>query len=265
MTQSVLDGPKRLRSLTDVARLKELIDEEPHQIKRACSLLMKKTNKTFHLSTLKRTLKQVFGYSYKRARHSLKGKRDERKFRSFQKIALNLINLEERGELDLFYFDESGFSQKSNIPYAWSPVGEPLELDARSRSERLNVLGFLSRAGQLHTHITQERVTSETVIEAFEMLLKSKPQDRVTAVILDNASIHRSKIFKSKCQEWMDSNLFVHFLPTYSPELNFIEILWRKIKYEWLPISAYESFEDLEKSLKSILANYPSKFRISFA
>lgn len=28
----------------------------------------------------------------------------------------------------------------------------------------------------------------------------------------------------------------------YSPELNLIEILWRQMKYAWLPLSAYLSF-----------------------
>jgi transposase len=41
--------------------------------------------------------------------------------------------------------------------------------------------------------------------------------------------------------------LYLLFLPPYCPELNLIEILWRKIKYEWLPVSAYESFKDLSE------------------
>jgi transposase len=32
-------------------------------------------------------------------------------------------------------------------------------------------------------------------------------------------------------------------VPGLTPELNLIEILWRVIKYKWLPISAYLSFK----------------------
>jgi hypothetical protein len=46
----------------------------------------------------------------------------------------------------------------------------------------------------------------------------------------------------------------IYLLPAYSPELNLIEILWRMIKYHWLPLKAYESFKDLMRSLK-ILEN----------
>ncbi|WP_368860940.1 transposase, partial [Desulforhabdus sp. TSK] len=44
------------------------------------------------------------------------------------------------------------------------------------------------------------------------------------------------------CGNCCKKNLYIKFLPTYSPELNLIEILWRKIKYEWLSFSAYLSF-----------------------
>nr|WP_323133626.1 transposase [Halomonas meridiana] len=50
---------------------------------------------------------------------------------------------EDQGEHELYYFDESGFSQASSVPYAWSPIGKPREVTAYSRSRRLNVLGFL--------------------------------------------------------------------------------------------------------------------------
>ena len=55
------------------------------------------------------------------------------------------------------------------------------------------------------------------------------------------------------------------FLPRYSPHLNIIEILWRLIKYQWLPIDAYESFEALTNSLEEILANFGERYTINFA
>jgi len=57
----------------------------------------------------------------------------------------------------------------------------------------------------------------------------------------------------------------LHFLPPYSPELNLIEILWRKLKYEWLPLDAYQSYGHLKKWLLEILDNVGEKFQITFA
>jgi transposase len=59
--------------------------------------------------------------------------------------------------------------------------------------------------------------------------------------------------------------LFLKFLPTYSPELNIIEILWRFIKYEWLPFSAYSSFKQLVIEVENILIQIGQRFKINFA
>ena len=82
---------------------------------------------------------------------------------------------------------------------------------------------------------------------------------------MDNAPIHKSKIFMSNIEKWrVENDLFLLFLPTYSPELNLIEILWRKIKYEWLEFNAYLSFDRLKRNLKTILDNVGKKFNIQF-
>jgi transposase len=57
----------------------------------------------------------------------------------------------------------------------------------------------------------------------------------------------------------------VYPLAAYSPELNLIEILWRKIKYEWLPLTAYDSFKTLLRELQKVLAGVGSKYQINFA
>ena len=56
---------------------------------------------------------------------------------------------------------------------------------------------------------------------------------RLTVVVLDNASVHK-KAVKERWAVWQERGLFVFFLPAYSPHLNIAEILWRKLKYEWL-------------------------------
>lgn len=54
-------------------------------------------------------------------------------------------------------------------------------------------------------------------------------------VILDNASIHTAKKLKPYWDLLEEKGMRFYFLPPYSPELNRIELLWHKMKYEWLP------------------------------
>jgi len=82
-------------------------------------------------------------------------------------------------------------------------------------------------------------------------------------VIIDNAPIHTSQKFLDKIQELEEKDMFFKFLPTYSPELNIIEILWRFIKYEWLPFSAYSSFKQLVIEVENILIQIGERFKIT--
>ena len=77
---------------------------------------------------------------------------------------------------------------------------------------------------------------------------------------LDNASFHRSAKFKHKIQEWLMNDVLV----PYSPEFNIIEILWKKVQYEWLPSEAFKTFEDLSINIKNILNYCGEKFTITF-
>lgn len=175
-----------------------------------------------------------------------------------------LKTLQNKNQIDISYFDESGFSLKSNVPYAWQEKGKEIIVTS-SRSKNLTVSGFLSNVGnKLASYITKGSVTSETVVAMFDDFA-SKIKKK-TFVILDNASIHTSRLFESNIKKWNNKNLYLIYLPPYSPQLNHIEILWRFIKYQWLGISAFLSLENLENKLDTILANFGTgEYTINFA
>jgi transposase len=44
--------------------------------------------------------------------------------------------------------------------------------------------------------------------------------------------IHHAKVVKNEFENWENLGLSIFYLPTYSPHLNPIEILWRFCKYK---------------------------------
>ncbi len=104
------------------------------------------------------------------------------------------------------------YTQSSLVPYAWSPIGKPCEVTAYSHSRRLNLLGFLSRVGKLIYHTVTESVTTKTVIDAFDHFVSQKDPDTFAVVVLDNASMHRSKAFRRKILEWMSHRVHLVYL-----------------------------------------------------
>jgi hypothetical protein len=167
-----------------------------------------------------------------------------------------------QGLLDLYYFDEAGFSMTPSVPYGWQPPGERFEIPS-SRSGQLNVLGFMRHDGkQLTPYVFEGAIDTEVVIACMDDF--SKDLSIPTTVVIDNAPIHNSAAFQKMIPEWEEKNLYFWFLPPYCPELNLIEILWNKIKYTWMPMEAYSSWEMLDQSLSRILKDFGKQFVINF-
>ena len=101
------------------------------------------------------------------------------------------------------------------------------------------------------------------MIESIEALLPTL-SGRVV-LVLDNATVHRSKLVRAKRREWKQKGLRLLFLPPYCPHLNLIETLWRMVKYRWLAPDAYTNFATLCHSVKDILAKVGTEYQISFA
>jgi transposase len=237
--------------------------QEPRTIKTGLKRIADVIGKLISGETL-RTLLKAERYVWKRMRRSARAWRDETEFRAaeVELAQLRATVLGGKSALDLWYYDEAGFTLQPSIPYAWQLVGQRLEL-ASAHGPRQNVLGFFNLYNQFHAFAFQGAIDSNTVIHCFDLF--HQHQQNPALVVVDNAPIHTSEDFEEELERWQKEDLYVKFLPPYCPELNLIEILWRKIKYEWLPLDAYQNFKTLTASLFEVLKGGGSKYRITFA
>ena len=252
--------PRILHREAEADALKH-INQSPRSLKKVLADLSETLGLTLSLSTLKRVCKRA-GLNWKRVRKSLKSKRDPVLFEQSQQQLTLLIEQSQKKQIDLFYFDESGFTLEPCVPYAWQPLGETIKVPS-SKSKRLNVLGFMNRECSFTSIVVEGSVTSAVVVASIDHFISTL--QRPTALVIDNASIHTSHEFKENIERWQKQGLTIVPIAPYSPELNIIEILWRKIKYEWMPFSAYESFQTLKESLFDILANVGKSYTIEFS
>jgi DDE superfamily endonuclease len=166
------------------------------------------------------------------------------------------------GTCELWYFDGTGFCLTPYIPYAWQPIGSVIDIPASTHRRRLNVLGFLNRKNDLYPYIIEGKVDTASIVECFEQF--SQQIKKRTYVLLDNAPMHRSHDFIQHIPTWVKRGLIIKYLPPYSPELNLIEILWRFMKYHWLPFSAYMSFPCLIQAVEDTLTRFGTDYTITF-
>src|SRR5207245_6816150 len=237
------------------------IKEEPRSLKQVVERLTNKTEKRLSISSLKRLAKRA-RLRWKRVRKSLKSLRDPIAFARGQRELEALQKQEDKGKIALYYFDEAGFALDPTIHYAWQDPKSVIELPAR-RSGRINVLGFMNRQNDLHTYMFEQSIQTGVVIACFDAFCQTITKK--TVVVVDNASIHRSEEFEDRVPYWKKQGLIIKYLPPYSPELNLIEILWRRIKYTWLPFSTYVCLNLLTEALETILSQVGSEYQITFA
>lgn len=148
------------------------------------------------------------------------------------------------------------------MPYGWQAKGKRLCLPT-ARSKRESVFGLLSHDNRLFTYTTEQKIDTAFVIDCIDKFIATQ-NDKVTLLVLDNASIHDSKLFHAACQRWEELGLLVWYLPTYSPHLNRIERLWLRMKYSWLKPADYLSMKTLKAALKRIFDQFGKSYTIQF-
>jgi transposase len=156
---------------TEKELAKQFIQEEPRSLKNVVERLAQKTAKRLSISSLKRLAKKA-RLRWKRVRKSLKSLRDPIAFAKCKRELEALQKQEDQGKIDLYYFDESGFTLDPYIPYAWQESGTVIEIPAQ-KCGRLNVLGFMNRKNDLHPFIFEQSVHTSVVIACFEAFSKT--------------------------------------------------------------------------------------------
>jgi len=121
----------------------------------------------------------------------------------------------------------------------------------------------MNRQHDLHPYLFEQSVHTGVVIGCFDDFCQTITKQ--TVVVMDNASVHRSDEFEERLPHWKKHGLTIKYLSSYSPELNLIEILWRRIKYSWLPFSAYNGLNALIEALENVLRSIGSEYQITFA
>ena len=210
---------------------------------------------------LKRFIKEKLSYTWRRLRKWLKPKQDPVKYEQLYNLLQKLKELAESGFLDLFYGDQSSFSLNPNVPYGWQEKGNAIKI-VPSKETAINIFGLLSKQNELEAYECNGSMTSAVMIAFIDDFLENRKSR--TAIVLDNAPIHKSEEFQEAIKRWEEQDIFIFFLPTYSPHLNIIETLWRKIKYEWLKPQDYADSETLSNAVRNIICKFGSEFSIKF-
>lgn len=164
--------------------------------------------------------------------------------------------------IDLYYGDETHISSEGYVPYGWQFPDEEVAILVE-KGHKINCFGIISRDNKFHYATSQENINSLFVmkfLDDFSLNIRKE-----TAIWLDNASIHKSKIIQEAIPYWQERGLFIFYLPEYSPHLNIAETVWRKLKGEWLVPEDYLEQDTLFYAVNRCLANIGTNLTINFS
>lgn len=147
------------------------------------------------------------------------------------------------------YLDECGFSPTQPVSYSWTLTGHRKRVHYENpEGRRVNVLAAMTYAPSPSlSWISLPRTLKADELIAF--LSSLGLADSLTVVVLDNASMHRSKLVKGARPELLRHGIVLYFLPPYSPELNLIEPVFGVIKHYDMPERSYTSIDDLTEAV----------------
>lgn len=210
-------------------------------------------------------------FRWKRTKRSLQHKADPA--RQAQKAAdLGTVQAFARaGAVDLVYADAAGFAPTCPVSYTWARAGvRPILRYEAPRGRRVNAFGAYAPFGPQarFTYLTRtEKLTSAIFLEflwrqvgGMVTPLGAVPVDfvreRPCIVVLDNGSVHTSRLVKDHWAVLRAADIHLLYLPTYSPNLNMIEALWRQIKYQELPARSYPELAALHAAVNQALEQH---------
>jgi transposase len=212
------------------------------------------------------TLLHNLGFSYQKARfisdHLNEAKRLEWRQTEWPRI---LRQARQRKAL-LLFGDEASFAQWGSLSYTWAPTGEQPEVRTSGKRKGYKVFGLIDYfSGRFFYQSHEGRFNSESYA-AFLLDVLAQTRRHVV-VIQDGARYHTSAAMKTFFEAHA-ARLTIEQLPSYSPDFNPIEHLWKKVKKEATHLKYFPDFSHLQAEVDRALLHFaqtPSEITILMA
>jgi transposase len=207
-------------------------------------------------------------YVYLWAKYSLEDKQNPEKRQIFQAKLSEYLRITQANpeRLQVWFWDESGFSLRVIRRKAWGKKGHRKKVTGQRRRGRVNIMGglryhdkkrinFVIKKGNAEVFYEQIRLLNNFLLQEWveqgNKIEKFQRDSAKVVIILDNASFHKKQDILKKIETEMP-NIILEFLPPYSPDYNLIELVWHSAK-EYIAHRLFESVEQLEELLNKLL------------
>ena len=158
------------------------------------------------------------------------------------------------GLIELFFMDASHFVMGGLPGRLWGKVRYWVKTSSgRKRYNVLGALNFVSK--KIETVANDSYITSTQVVQLL-VDIAAKYVGKPIAIVLDNARYQKCAFVTEKAAEL---GIQLIYLPTYSPNLNLIERVWKFVKANVLNAVYIETFEEYSKKIADFVETIGEK------
>ncbi len=190
------------------------------------------------------------GYEYKKPK-LVPGNPDIDAQEAFAKYYEDFM-LNKSPDSEVLFMDAVHPEHNTMAAYGWIKRGEKRELKTNSGRQRLNLHGVINAETHDVSLIESDTIDKDSTIQLLEIVEQKYFMASVIYIILDNAKYHYSKEVREFLQ---GKKIKLIFLPTYSPNLNLIERLWKFFKKKVLYNQYYEDIKAFRKACIHFFSN----------
>jgi transposase len=213
------------------------------------------------LTYISRSPSQVRAFMKRHGLHYIKtghipAKADVEKQQKWVETTLEpAIKEAQKGECHLLFMDAAHFILQPFICALWCFTR--LFIKASSGRNRINVLGAVNAISkEVTTFCNTTFINAETIVAFFEQL-KAHYGDLPLKIVLDNARYQHCKFVEEVA---IKLNITLLFLPSYSPNLNIIERLWKFTKKTILYAKYYETPQAFHSAITGFFQTINHKY-----
>jgi transposase len=151
-------------------------------------------------------------------------------------------------------FDEATFRLVPVKQRIWTAKGSKPALPFWFSNTKANIFGALVDGKGMYCEWF-DKLNANYFIQFIKNFVKTLDKNQKYVFIFDNAPAHKAK----KSKEFLASlgeNIFVEYLPPYSPQLNRIEICWRIIRHQVTSSNFFKTIDVLKRGVEQFLDGY---------
>jgi transposase len=209
---------------------------------------------TFYSARYLSQLLDNMGYSYQKAAF-VAAKQDQDKRQEWvNNIWPSILKQAERKNAYILFGDEASFPQWGTLNYTWAKKGKQPLVKTSGNRRSYKVFGLIDYfTGRFFAKGRDDKLNSDSYIDFLKDVL-TRTRKHIF-LIQDGAPYHKGKKVKDFFEQHAD-RITAHTLPSYSPDFNPIEMLWKKIKQQGIHLKYFPTFEQLKNKVEELLIDF---------